>query len=178
MTEYPINGEGWSVFLQASRGLVENRRTALLEAERGHDEAIEAYRLWCDQPENLLAAWEPICARLSAELGTHFSVIHNGGGTLALSGEIAGVRVLVTDWLDGDLSHPQAGTGWWVGFSLPDAGWTGETESIIGDPDARGADGLVKLVAFAVSGYLRGERYPLRAPSEQKLVRIGYGVAS
>lgn len=174
MSEYPTTADGWSVFLQAARAARDTVRGKLVNAEHDLNEAQRAYEQWRESPAVILAAWAPIAARLSAELGTDFTVEHNGGGTFALRGVFAGVTVTVTDWLNSDLSHPEAGTGWWVGFTLPDTRWRGIVESLVGDPFARTADDLIKLVAFAVSGYFRGERYPCRAPSQEGMAMISY----
>lgn len=165
----PDTVEEWYARISRLTSHVDAAHAELSRAQR-------EYKEWRESPTQVLAAWAPIAARLSRELGADFSVEHNGGGTFALRGIYAGVTVTVTDWLDGDLSHPEAGTGWWVGFSLADAPWTGVTESMVGDPDARGLDGLVKLVAYAVSDYLRGNRHPCVALAEHDVARINYYV--
>lgn len=170
----PTTVEGWRKALDTAHTLRDEARGHLLDTERGVASLLKEFAAWRDRAPQILEAWRPIVARLSAEVGGDFAVIDTGGGCLALVGNYGPVRVTVTDWLDGDLSHPEAGTGWWVGFTLPDTPWTGRTESLIGDPDARGEAGLIKLLAHAIAGYWRGDRVPPVAPSQEHLAVINY----
>lgn len=179
-TTEPMTEQGWAQRIEAAnRGW----RKACLDrdaAQKELDAAYEGHRAWREQPEQMQAAWEPILARMSGELGVDFALQHTGGGCMAIGGTVGVVRMLITDYGDGDTSHPQAGKGWWIGFSLPDAPWTGDTESIVGDPDARDADDLIRFVAYALSGFMRGERHQIASrPSDYsdgipRIPRIDY----
>jgi hypothetical protein len=147
-----------------------SRLTTAYDAARVNlDRAQREYNEWRNHPERVREAWAPWLARLSGEIGADFTIEHTGGGCMAVVAQLGAVRVMLTDYDDGDLSHPEAGTGWWIGFYLPDSPWTGHVDLMIGDPDARGAEGLSKLVAFAISAWLRGER-------GEEPRRVDYGV--
>lgn len=182
---YPDTADGWGVFLQTVNMAWRRATSARQDAERALDAAqaeLDAayaeYRHWQNHPARIREAWAPILARATRELGIDFEVTDNGGGTQRITGDWGPVRVHISDYGDGDLSHPEAGKGWWVGFYGPDAPWGGEELSIIGDPDARDADEFVKLVAFAVAGFLRGERHHIASRPgnyEDGIARIEYG---
>ena len=118
---------------------------------------------------DLADAYAEICAQMARELHIDFSVLRQGGNTFGLVGYLGPLRVHVSDWADGDLSLPDAERGYWVGFYLPDSAWSGDAESLIGDPGCRAED-LPKLVAFALSGYLRGDRHLPQFPGDITVV--------
>lgn len=167
----PQTRAAWDARLGKLRALRDTRQRHFRAAEDELAAALYELQVWENSPERLFAAWAPHLAKMSAEIGVDFSVVHNGGGTHAIRGEHGPLRILITDWGDGDLSHPDQETGYMVGFSLPDAPWTGLTESLVGDPAAHAGDELTKLVAFALSGYMRGERYF----SDAHVKQVAYG---
>lgn len=106
----------------------------------------------------LHADYDETCRELGRMLGTEFTLSHQGGGCMAVVGIVGGVRIHISDYAEGDLSPACDRRGYWVGFYYPDSPWTGQPESIVGDRDCR-IDDLDKLVCFALSAFLRGERH-------------------
>jgi hypothetical protein len=164
-TDKPQTCQQWLDHVEAlfvardgAAGDLERAQMALDAAQSAALAAQYDFEVWRNSAPQLLEEWKPALARLSDELGTAFEVVSVGGGCRAVSAKFGPVRMLITDYGDGDLSYPYAGTGWMIGFYLPDSPWTGATEWLAGDRDARGVQGLVKLVAHAVAAYVRGAR--------------------
>lgn len=105
--------------------------------------------------------WQSIAHELTQLTGFNWAVADNGGGCRCLRAQFGGWTVRVTDYQEADLGVPEpdeeSELGLSIGFSLPDAAWTGKTESLL---HTRSRVTVVEDVSFIVSDFLRGNKYP------------------
>jgi uncharacterized protein YlxW (UPF0749 family) len=115
-------------------------------------------------------AWIPYVAELTKVCGFPWTIqVDHPRGIAQLVGKMGnGVTVTVTDYHDGTLSMPGE-QPISVGFTLPDAPWTGKTDSLVHVRDVISADLCIPAICCVVARYLHGNRYGQHNPAGMEL---------